>query len=75
MKGPRETDFAYQAVYRYLTQLINEPANDSRVRLPSLRQLADRLSVSISTIQYAKVLSIVNGYVKNIFLPPNPHAL
>jgi DNA-binding transcriptional MocR family regulator len=53
MKGPRETDFAYQAVYRYLTNLINEPVSDTRVRLPSLRQLAERLSVSISTIQYA----------------------
>jgi DNA-binding transcriptional MocR family regulator len=53
MKGPRETDFAYQAVYRYLTQLIGEPASEDRVRLPSLRQLAERLGVSISTIQYA----------------------
>ncbi|MBK5301272.1 GntR family transcriptional regulator [Erwinia sp. TH29] len=53
MKGPRDTDFAYQAVYRYLTNLINEPGGDVQVRLPSLRQLAHRLSVSISTIQYA----------------------
>jgi DNA-binding transcriptional MocR family regulator len=53
MKAPRETDFAYQAVYRYLAQLIDEPVNDARVRLPSLRQLAERLNVSISTIQYA----------------------
>lgn len=53
MKGPRDTDFAYQAVYRYLTNLINEPGSDVQVRLPSLRQLAHRLSVSISTIQYA----------------------
>lgn len=59
MKGPRETDFAYQAVYRYLTNLINEPVSDTRVRLPSLRQLADRLSVSISTIQYA--YSLLSG--------------
>jgi DNA-binding GntR family transcriptional regulator len=72
MKGPRETDFAYQAVYRYLTNLINEPVSDTRVRLPSLRQLAERLSVSISTIQYAKVLPIVNAPVKNTLLPPNP---
>lgn len=53
MKGSRDSDFAYQAVYRYLNNLINEPGSDVRVRLPSLRQLADRLSVSISTIQYA----------------------
>lgn len=66
MKGPRETDFAYQAVYRYLTNLINEPVSDTRVRLPSLRQLAERLSVSISTIQYALPLRVVNDYVKII---------
>jgi DNA-binding transcriptional MocR family regulator len=66
MKGRRETDFAYQAVYRYLTQLINEPANDTRVRLPSLRQLADRLSVSISTIQYAYSLLEKEGRVYSV---------
>ncbi|KAA0955221.1 PLP-dependent aminotransferase family protein [Pseudomonas sp. ANT_H12B] len=66
MKGPRETDFAYQAVYRYLTQLISEPANDARVRLPSLRQLADRLSVSISTIQYAYSLLEKEGRVYSV---------
>lgn len=71
MKGPRETDFAYQAVYRYLTHLISEPVSDTRVRLPSLRQLAERLSVSISTIQYAYALPIVNDYVKSFF-PQNP---
>ncbi|ALI04005.1 hypothetical protein AO353_24120 [Pseudomonas fluorescens] len=53
MKGQRETDFAYQAVYRYLTSLINEMATEAPIKLPSLRQLADRLNVSISTIQYA----------------------
>lgn len=53
MKGQRETDFAYQAVYRYLTSLISEPVSDSRVSLPSLRELSERLGVSISTIQYA----------------------
>jgi DNA-binding GntR family transcriptional regulator len=53
MKGPRETDFAYQAVYRYLASLINESEGDSPIRLPSLRHLAERLNVSISTIQYA----------------------
>ena len=66
MKGPRETDFAYQAVYRYLTHLINEPVNDTRVRLPSLRQLADRLSVSISTIQYAYSLLEKEGRVYSV---------
>lgn len=66
MKGPRETDFAYQAVYRYLTNLINEPVSDTRVRLPSLRQLAERLSVSISTIQYAYSLLEKEGRVYSV---------
>ncbi len=66
MKGPRETDFAYQAVYRYLTHLINEPGNGTQVRLPSLRQLAFRLNVSISTIQYAYSLLEKEGRVYSI---------
>ena len=65
MKG-RETDFAYQAVYRYLTTLINEPGADVRVRLPSLRQLAERLNVSISTIQYAYSLLEKEGRVYSV---------
>jgi DNA-binding transcriptional MocR family regulator len=63
MKGPRETDFAYQAVYRYLTHLIGETANDACARLPSLRQLSVRLNVSISTIQYAYALLEKEGRV------------
>ncbi len=63
MKNCRETDFAYQAVYRYLTTLINELEVDARVRLPSLRQLAERLNVSISTIQYAYSLLEKEGRV------------
>jgi DNA-binding transcriptional MocR family regulator len=66
MKGPRETDFAYQAVYRYLTCLINESAGDARTRLPSLRNLADRLNVSISTIQYAYSLLEKEGRVYSV---------
>ena len=66
MKGPRETDFAYQAVYRYLTSLISEHATDARVRLPSLRQLAQRLNVSISTIQYAYTLLEKEGRVYSL---------
>ncbi|WP_223505294.1 PLP-dependent aminotransferase family protein [Pseudomonas sp. GL-RE-29] len=66
MKGPRETDFAYQAVYRYLTTLISEPVSDTRVRLPSLRQLAQRLNVSISTIQYAYSLLEKEGRVYSV---------
>lgn len=66
MKGAREADFTYQAVYRYLTNLINELGYDSRVRLPSLRQLAERLNVSISTIQYAYSLLEKEGRVYSI---------
>ncbi|MGH8389422.1 MAG: PLP-dependent aminotransferase family protein [Pseudomonas sp.] len=79
MKGPRETDFAYQAVYRYLTSLISEPVGEERVRLPSLRQLAVRLNVSISTIQYAYALLEKEGRVYSVsksgyFAPPVPSA-
>ena len=66
MKGQRETDFAYQSVYRYLTCLISELVSDSRVRLPSLRELAGRLSVSISTIQYAYALLEKEGRVYSV---------
>ncbi|MHC8314402.1 aminotransferase-like domain-containing protein [Pseudomonas sp. LB3P31] len=61
-----ERGFAYQAVYRYLTQLINESARDARVRLPSLRHLAERLGVSISTIQYAYSLLEKEGRVYSL---------
>ncbi|RON51973.1 aminotransferase-like domain-containing protein [Pseudomonas frederiksbergensis] len=66
MKGPRETGFAYQAVYRYLTHLINEPGCGTPIRLPSLRQLALRLNVSISTIQYAYSLLEKEGRVYSV---------
>lgn len=66
MKGSREKDFAYQAVYRYLACLINESAGDSRTRLPSLRNLAERLNVSISTIQYAYSLLEKEGRVYSV---------
>ncbi|WP_260955729.1 aminotransferase-like domain-containing protein [Pseudomonas citri] len=66
MKDGRGTPFAYQAVYRYLTTLINELGADARVRLPSLRQLAERLSVSISTIQYAYSLLEKEGRVYSV---------
>ncbi|WP_166219604.1 PLP-dependent aminotransferase family protein [Pseudomonas atagonensis] len=66
MKAARESDFAYQAVYRYLQQLINEPEGDADARLPSLRQLSVRLSVSISTIQYAYSLLEKEGRVYSV---------
>ncbi|MGE8064259.1 PLP-dependent aminotransferase family protein [Pseudomonas sp. NPDC089569] len=66
MKATRETDFAYRAVYRYLISLIGEATSDKRVRLPSLRQLAERLNVSISTIQYAYSLLEKEGRVYSV---------
>ncbi|MFY0727391.1 PLP-dependent aminotransferase family protein [Pseudomonas sp. NFX15] len=66
MKGHRETDFAYQAVYRYLASLITESEGDARIRLPSLRHLAERLNVSISTIQYAYSLLEKEGRVYSV---------
>ena len=66
MKAHRESDFAYQAVYRYLTNLINEMGAEQPIKLPSLRQLADRLGVSISTIQYAYSLLEKEGRVYSV---------
>ncbi|MDI2142262.1 MULTISPECIES: PLP-dependent aminotransferase family protein [unclassified Pseudomonas] len=66
MNASRETDFAYQGVYRYLVQLIDEPGGEGAVRLPSLRQLAERLNVSISTIQYAYALLEKEGRVYSV---------
>lgn len=63
MKVAREAGFAYQAVYRYLMQLMAESSASGPVRLPSLRQLADRLNVSISTIQYAYSLLEKEGRI------------
>ncbi|ONH51443.1 DNA-binding transcriptional regulator, MocR family, contains an aminotransferase domain [Pseudomonas cedrina] len=56
MAKPKDTAFAYQAVYRYLVEWIEaSPAQGDR-RLPSLRQLAQRLGVSVSTTKYAYAL-------------------
>ncbi|MCU1765150.1 PLP-dependent aminotransferase family protein [Pseudomonas protegens] len=52
----RHPSFAYQAVYRYLSQWIDNAASDQEQRLPSLRELAQRLKVSLSTIKYAYAL-------------------
>lgn len=61
-----KTDFAYQAVYRYLVQLINEQVADTSQRLPSLRQLAKRLHVSISTVQSAYTLLEKEGRICSV---------
>lgn len=66
LRGARQADFAYQAVYRYMINLINEVSSDTRVKLPSLRQLSERLNVSISTIQYAYSLLEKEGRVYSV---------
>ncbi|AZD10529.1 hypothetical protein C4K26_5152 [Pseudomonas chlororaphis] len=48
----RETPFAYQAVYRYLVEWL-DGTRAAEQRLPSLRDLARRLKVSVSTTKYA----------------------
>ncbi|MCD5996389.1 PLP-dependent aminotransferase family protein [Pseudomonas sp. CDFA 602] len=62
----KTTDFAYQAVYRYLVRLVNEAHDTSARRMPSLRQLARRLRVSISTVQNAYSLLEKEGRVRAV---------
>lgn len=52
----RDTPFAYQAVYGYLVEWMDSLTEISEQRLPSLRQLALRLNVSVSTTKYAYAL-------------------
>ncbi|WP_295475459.1 PLP-dependent aminotransferase family protein [uncultured Pseudomonas sp.] len=59
-------DFAYQTVYRYLVRLIDEMQTDSTLKMPSLRQLARRLRVSISTIQSAYGLLEQEGRICSV---------
>lgn len=66
MRDDKQADFAYQAVYRYMINLINEVGTEGRVKLPSLRHLAERLNVSISTIQYAYSLLEKEGRVYSV---------
>ncbi len=66
LRGERRVDFAYQAVYRYMINLINDVSTDARVKLPSLRQLAARLNVSISTVQYAYSLLEKEGRIYSV---------
>ncbi|MBC3258454.1 PLP-dependent aminotransferase family protein [Pseudomonas paralactis] len=66
LRGERQADFAYQAVYRYMINLINEVSLETPVKLPSLRQLSTRMNVSISTIQYAYSLLEKEGRVYSV---------
>ncbi len=53
MNPSKDSTFAYQAVYRYLVELIEANNPEGEQKLPSLRQLAQRLNVSVSTTKYA----------------------
>ncbi len=66
LRGERQADFAYQAVYRYMINLINEVSLEKPVKLPSLRQLSTRLKVSISTIQYAYSILEKEGRIYSV---------
>lgn len=61
-----KTDFAYQMVYRYLSRLTNELPGGPAVKLPSLRLLARRLRVSISTVQNAYALLEKEGRICSV---------
>lgn len=56
MTPPKDPAFAYQAVYHYLLGLIEAASGMGEQKLPSLRQLALRLGVSVSTTKYAYAL-------------------
>lgn len=56
-------NFTYQAVYRYLLDRIEAAPADVEQRLPSLRQLARQLHVSVSSTQYAYALLEDEGRV------------
>lgn len=66
MNKQRKNGFAYQAVYRYLSTLVNEVAPGTRKKMPSLRDLSRRLKVSISTIQYAYSLLESEGRIYSV---------
>lgn len=55
--------YTYQAVYRYLLDRIEAAPCDVEQRLPSLRQLARQLGVSVSSTKYAYALLEDEGRV------------
>ena len=55
--------YTYQAVYRYLLDRIEAAPCDVEQRLPSLRDLASRLGVSVSSTKYAYALLEDEGRV------------
>lgn len=65
MSGAR-SEFAYQAVYRYLCGLIEAVDSHPGQRLPALRVLARQLQVSIATVQAAYSLLEAQGRVYSV---------
>ena len=65
MARSKAGEFAYQAVYRYLRELIAQVPLGGSVRLPSLRELAMRLRVSLATVQSAYALLEREGRVSS----------
>ncbi|MBA1190275.1 PLP-dependent aminotransferase family protein [Pseudomonas entomophila] len=59
-------EFAYQAVYRYLLTLTRHNTVCNEHKLPSLRDLARRLKVSLSTVQHAYHQLEHEGYVRSV---------
>ncbi|MEZ1439943.1 aminotransferase class I/II-fold pyridoxal phosphate-dependent enzyme [Pseudomonas shirazica] len=57
-------EFAYRKVYRYLEALIDQAPRSGPCRLPSLRELARRLQVSLATVQSAYSLLEEEGRVQ-----------
>jgi len=66
MTAAGRPDFTYHAVYRYLATLIAETEPGQHFKLPSLRDLAKRLDVSISTVQYAYSLLETEGKIYSV---------
>lgn len=63
--GPH-CSYAYQSVYAYLATLIAEATGERKIRLPSLRDLASRLGVSVSTVQHAYQLLESEGRIVSV---------
>lgn len=55
--------YIYQATYHYLETLINQARPGTRQKLPSLRSLAQRLGISISTAQAAYSMLEAQGRI------------
>ena len=66
MSSGGERQYHYQAIYSYLTTLIAEATGERKVRLPSLRDLASRMGVSVSTVQHAYQLLESEGRVISV---------